>query len=252
MKVFIAEDEPLAADRLKKLISSSFESVDILKMTDTVAESVNWLSTHSVDLLFLDIQLADGLSFEIFDQIELSTPVIFTTAFNEYAIEAFKVNSIDYLLKPIDPEALKKALAKYFKLHQQEEPPTLDRAVLQEALNMLKGQHKKRFVVKVGEHIKALNISDVLHFYSQNKGTYLVSKDGKKYLIDYTLEQVEQLVDPEHFFRINRKFIVTLGGVQDMVAYSQSRLRLKLHHNESMEAIVSRERVQEFKKWLDA
>lgn len=108
MKVFIAEDEPLAADRLKKLISSSFESIDILKMTDTVAESVNWLSTHSVDLLFLDIQLADGLSFEIFDQIALSIPVIFTTAFNAYAIEAFKVNSIDYLLKPIDPEALKK------------------------------------------------------------------------------------------------------------------------------------------------
>lgn len=252
MKVFIAEDEPLAANRLKKLINSNFEEMDILKMTDTVTESVEWLSTNTVDLLFLDIQLADGLSFEIFEQLQVSTPVIFTTAFNEYAIEAFRVNSIDYLLKPIDPEALNKALDKYFRLHQQEISPTLDHTVLQEALKMLNGGYKKRFVIKVGEHIKAINTTEILHFFSQNKGTYLVTQEGKKYLIDYTLEQLESLVDPEQFFRINRKFLVALVGVQDMVAYSNSRLRLVLLHNDSMEAIVSRERVQEFKKWLDA
>ena len=212
--------------------------------------AVKWLSSNEADLLFFDIQLADGFSFEIFEQIKVKTPIIFTTAFDEYAIKAFKLNSVDYLLKPIDPKELKRAIDK-FEAHHTENSQAFNMAMIEQAMNMMAKKYKERFVVKIGEHIHTIKVEDTAYFFSQDKATFLQSLDKNRFIIDYTLEQVEQLVDPDRFFRINRKYLVSLEAVKDIVTYSNSRLRLILHQTDDMDVIVSREKVQDFKKWLD-
>ena len=251
MKVLIVEDESMAAKRLTNLLLKLEPDIEILDQLDSVKTAVKWLSTNKADLLFFDIQLADGLSFEILNQVNIQTPIIFTTAFDEYAIKAFKVNSIDYLLKPIDPEELKHALEKFHQNFRQPETQQPNMAMLEQAMKMLTKQYKERFVVKIGEHIHTIPVSDTAYFFSQDKATFLVTQEKKRYIIDYTLEEVEGLIDPQDFFRINRKYLVSMRAVKDIVSYTNSRLRIILNQSDEMDAIVSRERVQDFKKWLD-
>lgn len=253
MKVLIVEDEGMAARRLTSLLEKLEPGIEILAKLDSVKRVVKWLGENdSPELIFLDIQLADGISFEIFEQTEVKAPVIFTTAFDEYAIQAFKVNSIDYLLKPIDPQELESALDKYKQRAKPSTPqPAFDMSMIQKAMEMMTKNHKERFVVKIGEHIHTIATADTAYFFSQEKATYLQTLEKNRFIIDYTLEQLEQLVDPDRFFRINRKYLVSLEAVKDIVTYSNSRLRLILKHTDDMDAIVSRDKVQDFKRWLD-
>lgn len=251
MKVIIVEDESMAAKRLTRLLQESNPNIEVLAQLDSIKRAVAWLKENSADLLFFDIQLADGLSFEILEQVQVSAPIVFITAFDEYAVQAFKLNSIDYLLKPIDPEELTNALEKYKKLFAKQEPQPMNLALIEQAMQMMTKKFKERFVVKIGEHIHTIATSETAYFFSQEKATYLQTIEKNRFIIDYTLEQVEQLINPEQFFRINRKYLVSLEAVKDIVTYSNSRLRLILHHSDEMDAIVSRDKVQEFKKWLD-
>ena len=254
MKVIIVEDEQIAANRLEKLLLASSREIDVLAKLDTVKSTVEWLGKFkSPDLIFMDIQLADGLCFEIFDLVEITCPVIFTTSYDHYAIRAFKVNSIDYILKPLDPGELYNAINKFeFLKHNYAEKSSPESIALQDAINMLeKKSHKERFIVKVGEHIKSIAIEEINHFISQEKATFAHTTDGRKYLLDYTLDQIVELVDPQRFFRINRKYIISINGFDDIISYSNSRLKIHLKFEKTMDAIVSRERVPDFKKWLD-
>lgn len=252
MKILIIEDEKAAAKRLISLIQQLDAQAEILDVLDTVKLSVRWLKEKpSPDLIFMDIQLADGLSFDIFEQYALSVPVIFTTAYDQYAIKAFKVNSIDYLLKPIAPEELKDALAK-FKNHYSPPPSAqIDFRQIQQTMKALTQEYKSRFIVKVGEHIRAVDVKDIHYFCSREKMTYMYTNEGKHYIIDYSLDQLENSLNPKVFFRISRKYIVSLQAITDIITYSSSRLRLILRQSDDKDILVSRERVAGFKAWLD-
>ncbi|MBD3889934.1 LytR/AlgR family response regulator transcription factor [Olleya marilimosa] len=251
MKVIIIEDEKPSARRLKRML----ESIDITTetMLHSVEESIQWFNTNAhPDLIFLDIQLSDGLSFEIFDQVEVKSAIIFTTAYDEYALQAFKLNSIDYLLKPIDEEDLEAAVAKYKTRLPQKNNIALDFEDIKKLLvNPIDRVYKKRFSVKVGQHLKLVNIDDVECFYSENKGTYLYTTEGRNYLLDTTLEALENELEPETFFRINRKFYININAIKDIISYTNSRLQIKLNNFNEDEVIVARERVKDFKNWLE-
>lgn len=252
MKILIVEDEPLAAAQLAANIAVLKPGAQILAVCDTVKSAANWLQSNPApDLSFFDIQLGDGLSFEIFEQVEFNQPVIFITAFNQYAIQAFKVNSIDYLLKPIDRTELEKALSKYETLTQSKTSGISPKALEEIISSLKKKTYKERFLVKVGTHLRVAEIPDILYFYSFQKGTYLKLNDGKDYLLDQTLEQVEQLINPANFFRINRKYLVSLKSINDVISYSNSRLKLKVLHPIDDEFLVAREKVKDFKEWLE-
>ena len=235
------------------------EKIVILDQLDTVKKAVRWLNEQPVpDLIFMDIQLADGISFTIFEEITVPAPIIFTTAYDQYAIQAFKVNSVDYLLKPIGEEELSVAMQKYERVHhpagEAEEDATMGANTitqLQQAIGMLTVRYKNRFVVKVGEHIKAIPSEEILYFLSQEKMTYAQTREGRRYILDYSLDQVESLVDPAVFFRISRQWIVCFAALEDVIAYSGSRLKLRLRHSDDNNVLVSRERVADFKVWLD-
>ncbi len=252
MKILIIEDEPQAADRLETLITQLSPESAIIAKLDSVKSSVEYLTNDaSMDLIFMDIQLADGLSFEIFEKIEVRSPVIFTTAYNEYALKAFKVNSIDYILKPVDKTELGAAFKKYDTLIRRETPQEKMIESIGYAVQMLNKKYKERFVIKVGEHLKSIEVREILFFYSLEKATFAQTADGRKHILDFTLDQLEGLADPGRFFRINRKYFVAVDSIQDMISYTNSRLRLVLKSSDDPEVIVSRERVQEFKEWLD-
>jgi DNA-binding LytR/AlgR family response regulator len=250
MNCLIIEDEKVAAERLSGLIKNYDPSIEFLEIIQSVKNAVKWLNNNQApDLIFMDIQLADGLSFEIFEQTIVKTPVIFTTAYDEYALKAFKVNSIDYLLKPIDQEELNNAINKFKENNTPKEIPT---QVFDSILHSLTKNYKNKFVIKVGEHIKVFTIDNVQCFYSMEKCAFLQNNSGHDYAINYTLDQLEDLLDPAQFFRINRKFIVSSSAISDIISYSNSRLKVKLNSNESDDLIVSREKVQDFKKWLES
>ena len=251
MKVLIIEDEPLAAERLGNLVRELHAEIQLVATLDSVQRSVVWLSQNTVDLIFMDIQLADGLSFEIFEKIEIKTPVIFTTAYNEYALKAFKVNSIDYILKPIDKEELTAAYKKYQTLTQRPAAPAKMLESIGYAMQMLTKKYKERFVIKVGEHLKSIEVKEILFFFSLEKTTFAQTNDGRKHILDFTLDQLEGLLDPAQYFKINRKYIVSMAGVQDMISHTNSRIKLVLKTSDDADVIVARERVQEFKEWLD-
>jgi len=251
MRVLIVEDEKLAADHLIGLILKYDDSIEVLDRLDSVKKSVDWFNNHSQpDLVFFDIQLADGLSFEIFEKTVVHCPVIFTTAFNEYAIKAFKVNSVDYLLKPIDFSELKTAIDK-FRRNQNQSQAIQYQAVVDNVMQMLTDNYKQRFVIRVGEHIRSIPVSNILYFYSLDKATFMHTADDRNYVIDYSVEQLESLLDPAKFFKINRKYLISLHAIQDIITYSNSRLKVELKHNNEMDAIVAREKVVKFKSWLD-
>lgn len=251
MNYIIAEDEKPTADRLLKMVTQQAPELSHLATFDSVSSAVKWLKANQhPDLAFFDIQLADGLSFEIFEQIDIEFPVIFTTAFNEYAIKAFKVNSIDYLLKPIDEKELSQAIQKFQKGFAQK-PLALSNDVIAKALSMLTNTYKTRFVVKVGEHIRMVPIDEIALFFSSEKYTFIRNTAGRDYGIDFSLEQVATMVNPSVFFRVSRKHIVAISAIKDIIAYSGSRLKLKLSVPADEDILVSREKVAEFKAWLE-
>lgn len=252
MKVLIVEDEKSASKRLINLLNELDPAIEVLQVLDTVKRTADWFRHNRVpDLLFLDIHLADGLSFDVFEDVDIACPVIFTTAYDQYALKAFELHSIDYLLKPIDSQKLEKALGKY-RMMVKPAGSMLDASVLQQALDMMQGKrYKERFIVKYGEHIRSIAVDDICCFFSEEKITFFKIYQGRKFVVDYTLEQVEQLVDPGNFFRINRKYIIHVDAIEDVVVYSNSRLKLVVKHLTDVDTIVAREKVQAFKSWLD-
>ncbi|NEV93311.1 response regulator transcription factor [Psychroflexus sp. YR1-1] len=247
IKILIVEDEKPAARRLERLLTEM--NYPVFQKLHSVEEAVDWFQKNpQVDLIFLDIQLSDGLSFEIFEQVHIESDLIFTTAYDEYALKAFKLNSIDYLLKPIDKEELKSALKKFEKRKSSE---TIDAKLLKSLL--LKSQtdetYKTRFSVKVGEKLKTYSADEIACFESSDKATSLVTYEGKHYVIDDSLNQLEPKLSPTDFFRINRSHIIHYRSIQDMLSYSSSRIKISLK-GVDQPVIVSRERVKEFKTWI--
>ena len=252
MNVLIIEDEPLAVKRLVDLIKKYDKDIEILAKISSVKKSVKWFNENKeADLVFMDIQLADGLSFDIFEQSQVDCPVIFTTAFDEYAIKAFKVNSVDYLLKPFDFNELSNSIEKYkTNFHIKSNNAIIQHSQIEEVVNMLTNKYKDRFVVKVGVHIKPIEIINILYFYSLQKATYIHTNGNKNYVIDFSLDQIENIVNPKIFFRINRKFVVNINAINDIVSFSNSRMKINLQGSDIEDIIVSREKVKSFKNWL--
>ncbi len=251
MNVIIIEDEKPAARRLNRMLSDL--DIEVHTMLHSVNESIEWFSNNEhPDLIFLDIQLSDGLSFEIFDTVTIKSAIIFTTAYDEYALKAFKLNSIDYLLKPIDDDELEAAVTKYKEQIPAKQQIQVDFDDIKKLLiNPIDRQYKKRFTAKVGQHLKIFSVEDIECFYSENKGTYLHTTDNRNYLIDTTLESLEEELNPQQFFRVSRKFYVNINAIKDIISYTNSRLQVKLNHFNEQEIIVSRERVKDFKLWLE-
>lgn len=250
MNIIIIEDEKPAARLLQRKVEKLGFVVN--QMLHSVEEAIHWFSNNQhPDLIFLDIQLSDGLSFEIFEQIEIKSAIIFTTAYDEYALRAFKLNSIDYLLKPIDEDELETAIVKFKSQFQQNSISVLDfEAIKRMLVNPVEKEYKERFSVKVGNQIKVIPIDEVECFYSENKGTYLHTLDNRDYLVDSSLEVVESELNPKDFFRINRKFIIPLKAIKEIQMHTNSRLKIILPTYKADEVIVARERVNEFKDWI--
>ncbi len=250
MEIWIIEDEMPAANRIAKLLVQADENITIGANYATVADTVAALKIQQPDLLVMDIQLADGNSFLIFSQVDVHCPIIFTTAFNEYAIDAFKQNSIDYLLKPVKEAELNAAIAKYKKLHTKPAGMPDWNNVIQYMTQAAKN-YKQRFAVRYGEHIKTIETTGVAYFFTENKASFLITKDNKKYIIDYNLDQLENSLDPKRFFRINRQFIISIESIAEMLTYSKARVLIHLNPATKLETIVSSERAASFKQWLD-
>jgi two-component system LytT family response regulator len=250
MKALIIEDEEPASKRLQKLLFEIDPSIEILETIVSVVSAIKWFRENPPpDIVFSDIQLADGTSFEIFKAMEMESPVVFTTAFNQYAIDAFKVNSIDYLLKPIKKDALLAAIEK-FKKRGAVAISLPDINKLMKSLQLQGQAFKKRFVVRYGEHIKTINIEDVAFFYTEDKINFLTTKEGRRFTIDYNLDSLESMLDPKNFFRINRQYIISIHSIKEMFAYTKSRVLIKLNPEARHETIVSTERSADFKLWL--
>ncbi|WP_269223331.1 LytTR family DNA-binding domain-containing protein [Flavobacterium sp. IMCC34518] len=254
MTTIIIEDEKPAARLLQRKLEKI--NIPVGVMLHSVEEALDWFSKNEhPDLIFLDIQLSDGLSFEIFEKIDIKSAVIFTTAYDEYALKAFKLNSIDYLLKPIDEDDLEVAVLK-FKDHFQipkngNETMQLDFEQIRKMLsNPFEKTFKKRFTVKIGQHLKVISTDEIECFFSENKGTYIHTFDNRNYLIDSTLEVLEQEIDAAAFYRISRKFIISLQAIKEIVVYSNSRLKIILPTYKEDEVVVSREKVTDFKNWI--
>lgn len=251
MRTIIIEDEKPSARRLERMLEKL--NIPVEQLLHSVNDSIQWLlENEQPDLIFLDIQLSDGLSFEIFEEIEVESAIIFTTAYDEYALKAFKLNSVDYLLKPIDEEELETALKKYRSKFVNNNELTANLSELKKLLGSENSAktYKKRFTVKVGQHLKMFPVDQIECFYSENKGTYLQTKDNRSYLLETTLENLEAELNPEKFYRVSRKFFVNINAIDDMVSYTNSRLKVKLNHFDEQEIIVARERVKDFKEWL--
>ncbi len=250
INILIIEDEEPAANRLKKMLTELLPDANVLDNIVGVKSAIAWFKQNSLpDLIFSDIQLSDGLSFEIFKNVEIQCPVIFITAYDQYAIDAFKVNSIDYLLKPIKKNDLQTAINKFKKLNRSE-PSSLDINKLLEAFNQPKTDYKTRFIVRYGEHIKTIKIEDAAYFYTEDKINFITTKEGRRYTIDYNLDALESMLDPKIFFRINRQFIISIHAISEMFSYSKSRVLVKLNPPTKHETIVSTERSGDFKLWL--
>lgn len=248
MKVIILEDETRAANHLERLLTKVAPNSKVVAKLESVRDGVKYLQNNTEpDLIFSDIQLADGLSFEIFNQVAVRCPIIFTTAYDHYAIEAFKTNGIDYLLKPIEEERLHQAIekAKHFS------PGLVLEKILSITNSASEKLYKSRFMVKVGDKIKSIPVEDILVFYIQEKASFIHTTEKRTYCIDYALDQLEPMLDPETYFRINRKYIVSIQACTNILAWTNSRLRLKIEGIDDPNIVVARERVQEFKNWLD-
>ena len=251
MRILIIEDELPAARRIEQLIRQQRPQVEILAVIDSISEAVKWFAQNPApELILMDIHLADGLSFDIFQSIKIQSMVIFTTAYDQYAIRAFKVNSIDYLLKPIDALELKSALDKYDQVRGN--TVSFDYSMLNGMLDNLKNRnYRERFLVKFGNAFTYIQAQEMRFCYAEDSLVFTRLADGKKYSLDHTLEQLEQLLNPTHFFRINRKILLHIDAVDKIHPYFNNRLKLELQPSPGFEIVVSRERVQDFKNWID-
>lgn len=248
LKILIIEDEEPAARRLIKLIKEVHPETELLATLDSIQAAISWFAENqSPDLIFSDIQLSDGISFEIFRTIPMNCPVIFTTAFDQYAIDAFKLNSIDYLLKPVKKEELKYSLDKFFN-HRKMPPADFEK--LFESYYKKDAEIKQRFVVKYGEHLKTISVDDIAYFHTEDKITFLTLREGRHYVVDFNLDQLDSMLDKRNFFRINRQFIISIRSIAEMFTYSKSRVLIKLNPPSKHETIVSAERSAAFKAWL--
>jgi DNA-binding LytR/AlgR family response regulator len=251
MKVVIIEDETLAARRLEGLVKQYDPAIEVVATLPSIKNAVKWLAANPApDLLFMDIHLEDGLSFSIFEQADVDSPIIFTTAFDEYMLKAFKVNSIDYLLKPINREDLAQALNKYRRLNPAAVKPGDLKQLLAQALRK-EPAFKSRFVITAGTKIRTIGIEEVAYFYAEEKLTMLVTGANHRYPVDYTLDKLTELLDPAEFFRVNRKCIVKMKAIGAIHKYAASRLKLTLQPPTDMDVFVSTERYGAFKEWLD-
>ncbi|CCZ80154.1 LytR/AlgR family response regulator transcription factor [Odoribacter laneus] len=249
MKVLIVEDERSAAQKLIRLLKEVDPHIQVIAVLASVEETTVWFHRNpNPDLIFMDIQLEDGISFEIFENCEIQIPVIFTTAYDEYTLKAFKVNSVDYLLKPVSGEELRKAMDKFYLFHAQK----IDYAGLKTIIRQFQPIVKERFLIKIGEHYKSVATTAICAFYILERNVFIFTDTGKNYPLDYSLDKIEQMIDSHLFFRVNRNFIVYFYAIQDVIAYSSKRLKIILYNWEGREEIlVSRERVTAFKRWMD-
>ncbi len=248
MKVVIIEDEIPAIDKLKKCLLEVDASVEVVACLYSIGEAVEWFNTNenSFDIAFMDVQLTDGQSFEIFNHVEIAKPIIFITAYDEYALEAFKVNSIAYVLKPITTSEIAKALNKLQSFKTQ-----LTSDILKLATAGLRKRYKERFLVKLGNHIHSVPVNQIDCFYAEGRTVFLLTSEGKKFIIDSKLEDLENSIDEKLFFRVNRSFIIRFLAIKDVVVYSERRLKIKINQNIDEDIIVSRGRVTAFKKWFE-
>jgi DNA-binding LytR/AlgR family response regulator len=250
MKILVVENEIPASEKLIRLLRKIDKSITVIGVAETVEEAVNRLQAKpEPDLILMDIQLDDGLCFEIFEIMTVETPIIFTTAYDEFTLKAFKVNSIDYLLKPIEEEALKSAISKYRKLYADKDPFKRD---FRQLINEFRNQYKSRFLIKIGDKFRSVPSGEISHFYINEKSVFLSDYQGKDCGIDYSLDQLQGMMDPRKFFRINRECIVSIDAISTMYSYSSSRMQLTVKGKEKSDLfILSRDRVAEFKKWID-
>jgi two-component system, LytTR family, response regulator LytT len=248
MNVLIVEDEPIAADNLEKLLLQIDPSIQILAKTESVSETIDWLQTNQADLIFLDIHLSDGLSFSIFEHIVVKIPIIFTTAYDHYTMKAFKVYSIDYLLKPIDIAELRLSIEKYKTITSLNQ--NIELKALIESFSNAK-EYQKRFVVYAGQKIKMIKTSEIAYFYGSDDGNFICSFSNTMYNIDFSLDKLENLIDPDIFFRINRNFIINIEAIKEMYTLSKSRIKIELQPKTDTETLVSFNRMSNFRKWIN-
>ena len=249
-KILIIEDEQPAAKRLEKMLVEIVPNFELMNRCDSIEASVAYIrSGAKPDLIFLDIQLGDGLSFDIFKQVEINCPIIFTTAYDEVAIRAFELNSIDYILKPVSKEKLEKSIEKYRKISNQSS--LSDWSALASLLEKGKREYKQRFLVYVGEHLHSVQTADIAYFYSVEKTTFLVTQAGKSYPVDFSLDKLESLISPDDFFRINRNYIVSINSIKKINILSKSRIKLIIDPQPVEEILISTARTHEFRIWLD-
>jgi DNA-binding LytR/AlgR family response regulator len=258
MKILIVEDEDLAVKKLTKTVNSVDENAEIIGVADSIKTTVEWLDTHPTpDLILMDIELADGQSFEIFNLTQVKSPVIFTTSYDEYALQAFKVNSIDYLLKPVQKEDLEVALNKYRQLknlyHQDEKKAddvSIDKLIKELQQKLQPKEFRKRFLVKHAQKLVSIETDEIAYFFSDGRLNFFKTYDNKKFVVDYTMDELEEMLDPDKFFRISRAFYVAINSIDQIHDYFGNRLMLHLKPAVDKEALVSREKVSDFKKWM--
>ncbi len=258
MNILIVEDEDLAVKKIRKTLQAVDESAVVAGVTDSIESTVAWLQHNTPpDLILMDIELADGQSFEIFKLTEVKSPVVFTTSYDEYALKAFKVNSIDYLLKPVQKEELQAAMDKYRKLKETytvQEPSSenagLDRLVKELKEKLQPKEYRKRFLVKLGQRLVSIEVDDIAYFFSDGRLNFFMTNDNKKFVVDYTMDELEDMIDPQRYFRISRSFYVSAGCIDKIDDYFGNRLMLGLRPVLDKEAVVSREKVSDFKKWM--
>lgn len=254
IKVLIIEDEELAALRLQKMLKQGKEEIIVLGILDSIESSVKWINNHQTpDLIFLDIQLSDGISFEIFNQVELKCPVIFVTAYDAYALKAFELNSIDYLLKPLRQELLDKSIEKFQKIKQQFSSSDMFQKMQQiiESYSLSGKAFKTRFLINKGETVISVKTDEIAYFFAEEKVVFMVLNNNQKHIINYSLDQLEQNLDPDNFFRVNRQFIVSEHSIEKISNYFNYKLKINLKPQAGESIIVSKSRVTEFKEWLD-
>jgi two-component system, LytTR family, response regulator LytT len=252
MKILIVEDEELAVKKLQKTLTAVDAAAEVVGVTDSIQSSVEWLNENPApDLILMDIELADGQSFEIFNLTEVKSPVIFTTSYDEYALKAFKVNSIDYLLKPIQKEELQAALGKFKKTQASSKTDiNIDSLVKELQQKLQPKEYRKRFLVKNGQKLVSIELSDIAYFYSDGRLNFFKTADNKKFVVDYTMDELEDMLEPESYFRISRSFYVSIASIEKIDDYFGNRLILQLKPAVDKEALVSREKVTDFKKWM--
>lgn len=253
MKILIIEDEELAVKKLQKTLAAVDPTAEVMGTADSIQSAVEWLNGHAApDLILMDIELADGQSFEIFNLTEVKSPVIFTTSYDEFALKAFKVNSVDYLLKPIQQEELQVALEKFRKTQSSvsKEDVSIDSLVKQLQQKLQPKEYRKRFLVKNGQKLVSIEVTDIAYFYSDGRLNFFKTTDNKKFVVDYTMDELEEMLEPERYFRISRSFYVSINSIDKIDEYFGNRLILQLKPVVDKEALVSREKVTDFKKWM--